>query len=50
MKINQQILSKAFVIGLMAVVVVSLIGILTMSRSRVVLQGQIEATEIRVSG
>ena len=50
MKINQQILSKAFVIGLMAVVVVSLIGILTMSRSRVVLQGQIEATEIRISG
>lgn len=50
MKINQQILSKAFVIGLMAVVVVSLIGIITMSRSRVVLQGQIEATEIRISG
>ena len=50
MKINQQILSKAFVIGLMAVVVVSLIGILTMSRSRVVLQGQIEASEIRISG
>ena len=50
MKINQQILSKAFVIGLMAVVGVSLIGILTMSRSRVVLQGQIEATEIRISG
>ena len=50
MKINQQILSKASVIGLMAVVVVSLIGILTMSRSRVVLQGQIEATEIRISG
>ena len=50
MKINQQILSKAFVIGLMAVVIVSLIGILTMSSSRVVLQGQIEATEIRISG
>ena len=50
MKINQQILSKTFVIGLMAVVIVSLIGILTMSRSRVVLQGQIEATEIRISG
>ena len=50
MKINQQILSKTFVIGLMAVVVVSFIGILTMSRSRVVLQGQIEATEIRISG
>ena len=50
MKINYKVLSKAFVIGLVAVVVISLIGILTMSRSHVVLQGQIEATEIRISG
>ena len=50
MKINHKVLSKAFVIGLVAVVVISLIGILTMSRSHVVLQGQIEATEIRISG
>ena len=50
MKINQKILSKAFVIGWMAIVVVSLIGIFTMSRTHVVLQGQIEATEIRISG
>ena len=50
MKINHKVLSKVFVIGLVAVVVISLIGILTMSRSHVVLQGQIEATEIRISG
>ena len=50
MKINNQLLSKAFVIGLVAIVIISLIGILTMSSTRVVLQGQIEATEIRISG
>ena len=50
MKIDHKVLSKAFVIGLVAIVIISLIGILTMSRSRVVLQGQIEATEIRLSG
>ena len=50
MKINHKVLSKAFVIGLVAIVVISLIGILTMSRSHVMLQGQIEATEIRISG
>ena len=50
MKIDHKVLSKAFVIGLVAIVIISLIGILTMSRSRVVLQGQIEATEIHISG
>ena len=40
MKIDYKVLSKVFVIGLVAVVVISLIGILTMSRSHVVLQGQ----------
>ena len=50
MKIDYKVLSKAFVIGLVAIVVISLIGILTMSRSHVMLQGQIEATEIRISG
>ena len=50
MKIDHKVLSKAFVIGLVAIVIISLIGILTMSRSHVVLQGQIEATEIRISG
>ena len=50
MNINKQILSKAFVIGLVAIVVISLIGIIGMSGTRVVLQGQIEAKEIRISG
>ncbi|MBR5205308.1 MAG: efflux RND transporter periplasmic adaptor subunit [Bacteroidaceae bacterium] len=50
MKINNQFLSKAFVISLVAIVIISLIGILAMSHTRVVLQGQIEATEIRISG
>lgn len=50
MKTNNKILSQAFVIILVAIVVISLIGILTMSHTRVVLQGQIEATEIRISG
>lgn len=50
MKPNVNLLSKVFVIGLMAVVLISIIGIITMSRTHVVLQGQIEATEIRISG
>lgn len=50
MKIKANILSRIFVIGLMAVTLISIIGIITMSRSHVVLQGQIEATEIRISG
>ena len=50
MKKVHNVLSKVFVIGLVAIVVISLIGILTMSRSHVMLQGQIEATEIRISG
>lgn len=50
MKIDHKILSKVFVIGLVAIVVISLIGIFTMSGDHVVLQGQIEATEIRISG
>lgn len=50
MKVNNHLLSRAFVIGLVAIVGISLIGILTMSSNHVVLQGQIEATEIRISG
>lgn len=50
MKINKNSLSRAFIIGLVAVVVISIIGIISMSRTDVVLQGQIEATEIRISG
>ena len=47
---KNKILSHAFVIVLVAIVIISIIGILTMSGTHVVLQGQIEATEIRISG
>ena len=50
MKIKNKLLAKLFIIGLVLVVLVSIIGIMTMSRKHVVLQGQIEATEIRISG
>ena len=50
MRIESKLLAKAFIIGLALVVLVSIIGIMTMSRRPVVLQGQIEATEIRISG
>lgn len=50
MEVKNRLLAKAFIIGLTLVVLISVIGIMTMSHSRVVLQGQIEATEIRISG
>ena len=50
MRIKNKLLAKSFIIGLVLVVLVSIIGIMTMSRTHVVLQGQIEATEIRISG
>lgn len=50
MLINKDLLPKVFVGILMVVIIISLIGIITMSRTQVVLQGQIEATEIRISG
>lgn len=40
----------AFVVILLAVVIVSAIGIIAMSNKPVILQGQIEADEIRISG
>lgn len=43
-------LGTAFVVVLVLVVIASLIGIMAMSGKPVVLQGQIEATEIRISG
>ncbi len=43
-------LGTAFVVVLVLVVMASLIGIMAMSGKPVVLQGQIEATEIRISG
>jgi HlyD family secretion protein len=50
MRIKNKLLAKSFIIGLVLVVLVSIIGIMTMSRTHVVLQGQIETTEIRISG
>ena len=50
MKINNKSNSIAFVIILAATVIISLAGILLMSRQPLVLQGQVEATEIRISG
>ena len=43
-------LAVAFVVVLVAVVIVSVVGIIAMSNKPVILQGQIEATEIRISG
>lgn len=43
-------LGVAFIVVLVAIVMVSAIGIIAMSDKPVVLQGQIEATEIRISG
>lgn len=43
-------LATAFVVVLVFVVVVSVIGMVMMSGKPVVLQGQVEATEIRISG
>lgn len=50
MKIRSKLLTRAFIVGLGLVVLVSVIGIMTMSHTQVVLQGQIETTEIRISG
>ena len=43
-------LGVAFIVVIVAIVMVSAIGIIAMSNKPVVLQGQIEATEIRISG
>ena len=45
-----KLLSRAFIFILVAVVVVSFIGIIRMNHTPILLQGQIEATEIRISG
>lgn len=50
MNINNKLLAKAFAIGMVLVVLLSLVGIFSLSRTSVVMQGQIEATEIRISG
>ena len=50
MKINNKSISIAFVIILAATVIISLAGMLLMSRQPLVLQGQVEATEYVSAG
>ena len=47
---NRKSLTLAFIILLSAVVVITLIGLLTERKPPIILQGQVEATEIRISG
>ena len=47
---NRKSLTLAFIILLSAVVVITLIGLLTTRKPPITLQGQVEATEIRISG
>lgn len=50
MKIKNKSISIAFFIILAATLGISVVGMILMSRQPLVLQGQIEATEIRISG
>ena len=50
MKNNRNYIVMAFVVLLAVVVVVTLIGLLTERKHPITLQGQVEATEIRISG
>ena len=50
MKTTSRLIAKTFIIGIIAVAIISIAGIMLMSRTPVVLQGTIEATEIRISG
>lgn len=50
MKITNRSISIAFVIILAITVIVSVAGMLLTRRQPIVLQGQVEATEIRISG
>lgn len=47
---SRKSLTLAFIILLSAVVVITLIGLLTARKPPITLQGQVEATEIRISG
>ena len=47
---SRKSLSLSFIILLSAVVVITLIGLLTARKPPITLQGQVEATEIRISG
>ncbi len=50
MRKQNKLLVKTLVVGIALVLVVSMAGIMSMCHQPVVLQGQIEATEIRISG
>ncbi|WP_300698655.1 efflux RND transporter periplasmic adaptor subunit [Bacteroides sp.] len=50
MKINNKSISIAFILILIATAVVSAIGMILMRQQPLILQGQVEATEIRISG
>lgn len=50
MKINNKTISIAFILILIATVAVSAIGMILMRQQPLILQGQVEATEIRISG
>lgn len=50
MKLNSRSLSWAFVIVMVAIALFTAIGMIVMNRQPTVLQGQIETTEIRISG
>ena len=50
MKNNRNYIAIAFVVLLAVVVVVTLIGLLTERKQPITLQGEVEATEIRISG
>lgn len=47
---NRKSLTLSFIVLLFAVVVITLIGLLTARKPPITLQGQVEATEIRISG
>ena len=47
---NRKSLTLAFIVLLSAVVLITLIGLLTARKPPITLQGQVEATEIRISG
>lgn len=50
MENQNKLLAKIFIVVIMLVALVSMVGIMSMCHKPVVLQGQVEATEIRISG
>ena len=47
---TKKYLSISFIVVLIVVVIISVVGMLLLGKKPVILQGQIEATEIRISG